>query len=189
MTIKSFLFFINFIGLNTLYLIAQNPEMKRVPLGDYATMEISKNFTEMDDDQIAFKYPAQRRPIVMFTDSFQEIDISFSIHPTLFVEKDMKLMMRFLKSTLIQQFEKIIFYTDTVISFQNKTMGCYTFKTERRQRSVTGEIILIEKYVSQRYLIAKNEMLIFSFYCPFDKKQEWEGKAKKMMESILLKVE
>ncbi|OFY62907.1 MAG: hypothetical protein A3H98_00775 [Bacteroidetes bacterium RIFCSPLOWO2_02_FULL_36_8] len=161
--------------------------MKQVSLGDYGTMEIPNNFIEMDDDMIAFKYPAQRRPIIMFTDSLQEVEVGLTMHPTLFEEKDMKLLMKFIKSTLIQQFDTVKFLSDTVLIHHEKKSGKFNLKTIRRFRSVTGKINLIEKYVSQRYFIIGKELLVFSFYCPFNIKNEWEEKTERMIGTIVLK--
>jgi hypothetical protein len=102
-------------------------------------------------------------------------------------QKDIQLERMFKKSALASQFDAIQFLQDTVKVINDNQFIVYEYLADASGVDATGLKTITKTYAYYQICYLKNKTYIFNFYCPADRKEEWQKAANQMMNSIKIR--
>ena len=147
------------------------------------TVKVPEDYQKLNDDQIADKIIATRKPLLMFSSPSGSADFSVSLGNSSknpWADSDLKLMVDFQKSNIRQLFTSVQFIQDKVVKVHGQNFAMLEFISEIKEKGKPA----IRKYNHIRYTIKKKNVLIFSFICPEQERMLYEGTAENIMETI-----
>lgn len=147
------------------------------------TVKVPENFQKLNDDQIADKIIATRKPLLMFSSPSGTADFSVSVGNSSknpWQDSDLKLMVDFQKSNIRQLFTSVDFIQDKIVKVNGQNYGLLEFVSEIKEKGKPA----IRKYNHIRYTIRKKNVLVFSFICPEQERMLYEGTAEEIMQTI-----
>ena len=184
---KSFRLFYFLIPLLTIVLLSWQPrekvKMVAHKVANMLTVKVPENFQKLNDDQIADKIIATRKPLLMFSSLSGSADFSVSVGNSSknpWQDSDLKLMVDFQKSNIRQLFTTVDFIQDKQVKVHGQTYGLLEFISEIKEKGKPT----IRKYNHIRYTIRKKNVLVFSFICPEQERMLYEGTAEEIMQTI-----
>jgi hypothetical protein len=184
---KSFRLFYFLIPFLTIVLLSWQPrekvKMVAHKVANMLTVKVPENFQKLNDDQIADKIIATRKPLLMFSSPSGSADFSVSVGNSSknpWQDSDLKLMVDFQKSNIRQLFTTVDFIQDKQVKVHGQTYGLLEFISEIKEKGKPT----IRKYNHIRYTIRKKNVLVFSFICPEQERMLYEGTAEEIMQTI-----
>lgn len=102
-------------------------------------------------------------------------------------QRDLKLEKMFKKSSLLNQFEKITFYQDTIKEINGKESIVFEYTGSLSGVNQNEEKITTTTYSYYQIVYVKNKTYILHFYCPEDRKAEWQAHAQTMLNSVKIR--
>jgi hypothetical protein len=67
-------------------------DLNMVNVTDFIRLPVPEDFTRMNDDQLAAKYPSGRKPLVMFTSTDLQVNFGVNATNTAWEEKDLVIL-------------------------------------------------------------------------------------------------
>lgn len=90
-------------------------------------MRLPTNFTLMEPEQAALKYPSARRPNLIYTDPSTTVNISFNHTATPLVVKDLEAFKQTMMQTIRKMQSSVRFLNDGVVQSNNQPAGFFEF--------------------------------------------------------------
>jgi hypothetical protein len=152
-------------------------------VADLVTVKVPESFKKLNDDQIADKIIASRKPLAMFSSPSGTADFSVSVGNSArnpWEDKDLKLMAEFQKSNIKAIFTSVEFTTDKIEKVNGQNFGIFEFISEVKEKGKPP----IRKYNNVRYTIKKKNVLIFSFVCSEAERPLNEPIAEEILKSV-----
>jgi hypothetical protein len=152
-------------------------------ISDLVSVKVPEGFQKLNDDQIADKIIASRKPLAMFANPSGTVDFSVSVGNSSknpWADKDLKLMADFQRANIRQLFTSVTFIQDKVVKVKGQNFIAFEFISEVKEKGKPP----IRKYNNLRYTIRKKNMLIFSFICPESERPKYEGLSEEILSSI-----
>jgi hypothetical protein len=152
-------------------------------VADLVTVKVPESFKKLNDDQIADKIIASRKPLAMFSSPSGTADFSVSVGNSArnpWEDKDLKLMAEFQKSNIKAIFTNVEFITDKMEKVNGQTYAIFEFISEVKEKGKPP----IRKYNNVRYTIKKKNVLIFSFICSEAERPLNEPIAEEILKSV-----
>jgi hypothetical protein len=178
----SLLLFASFFSFSILF---AQPKAKLITIkvDKILSMKIPENFIAMNDDQIADKMIATRKPLAAYTNPSGNTDITVTVgnsNKNPWKDQDLKLMAQFQKSNLMQLFTNVNMLQEKIVKVKGQQFAVFEFLSEVKEKGKSP----IRKYHHLRYAIRKGNMLVFSFICPESERSINEATAAEVMNSI-----
>jgi hypothetical protein len=152
-------------------------------IADLVSVKVPETFQKLNDDQIADKIIASRKPLAMYSSPNGSSDFSVSVGNSSrnpWEDKDLKMMAEFQKSNIKSLFTNVTFIQDKIIKSNGQMFADFEFISEVKDKGKPA----IRKYNRVRYTIKKKNVLIFSFVCPEVERPLYDGLAEDIMNSI-----
>jgi len=182
---KQFILFSLFLILKSAT-FAQNKEKVKLvyqKVADLVSVKVPENYQKLNDDQIADKIIASRKPLAMYSNPAGNCDFSVSVGNSArnpWEDKDLKMMAEFQKSNIRSLFTDVIFVQDKIEKVNGQAFAVFEFTSEVKEKGKPA----IKKYNHVRYTIKKKNVLIFSFICPESERPLQEEMAEEIMKSV-----
>ena len=152
-------------------------------VADLVTVKVPETFKKLNDDQIADKIIASRKPLAMFSSPSGTADFSVSVGNSArnpWADTDLKMMAEFQKSNIKSIFTSVEFITEKMEKVNGQTFAIFEFISEVKEKGKPP----IRKYNNVRYTIKKKNVLIFSFICSEFERPLNEAIADEILESV-----
>lgn len=184
---RHFRFILFFLPVVSVVLLSWQPrekvKMVAHKVANMLTVKVPENFQKLNDDQIADKIIATRKPLLMFSSPSGSADFSVSVGNSSrnpWQDSDLKLMVDFQKSNIRQLFTSVDFIQDKQVKVNGQMYGLLEFISEIKEKGKPT----IRKYNHIRYTIRKKNVLVFSFICPEQERMLYEGLAEDIMQTV-----
>jgi len=172
-----------FFVLSFLTIAQQKVSFKTIKVDKLLSMKIPENFVALNDDQIADKMIAPRKPLAAYSSPSGSTDITVTVgnsNKNPWKDQDLKLMAQFQKANIMQLFTNVSMIQEKIVKVKGQQYATFEFISEVKEKSKSP----IRKYHHLRYTIRKGNMLIFSFICPESERSLHEGTANQVMDSV-----
>lgn len=172
-----------FLVLSFLTHAQQKIALKTIKVDKLLSMKIPENFVALNDDQIADKMIAPRKPLAAYSSPSGSTDITVTVgnsNKNPWKDQDLKLMAQFQKANIMQLFTNVSMIQEKIVKVKGQQYASFEFISEVKEKSKNP----IRKYHHLRYTIRKGNMLIFSFICPESERSLHEGTATQVMNSV-----
>ena len=176
-------FFILFILLCASWQQKDSGKLVSVKVAEMLNVKVPETFQKLNDDQIADKIIASRKPLVMYSSPSGTADFSVSVGNSSknpWQDKDLKLMAEFQKANIRQLFTSVDFIQDKQVKIKGHQFWAFEFVSEVKEKGKPP----IRKYNNVRYAIHKKNMLIFSFICAEAERPVYQGLSEQILGSI-----
>ncbi len=167
---------------------ADKAKLMRVKVNDDLSVLVPKDWSPMDDRDIAQRYPSVRAPLVAYTNLARVVDFSVNISATQWPDDDAGLAQKFFKAGVMNIFDRVEMIDEGIQVISGKKFIYFEFESRingNRQQEENSEPVLRYTYI--QYLIQPGKALVFSFSCPKRQKEEWQETAREMMRGIKAK--
>ena len=159
------------------------PGLVSIKVDKLLTMKIPGNFLALNDDQIADKMIATRKPLAAYSNPAGNVDITVTVgnsNKNPWKDQDLKLMAQFQKANIMQLFTNVNMLQEKIIKVKGQQYASFEFISEVKEKGKTA----IRKYHHLRYTIRKGNMLVFSFICPESERSLYQETASEVMNSV-----
>jgi hypothetical protein len=149
------------------------------------TVTVPEELAPMTPEDIALRFPSVRAPLGAFTNQERLIDFSVNISATNWPDGDAELARKFFKASLQNLYDRLDMIKEGTQVIKKKKYIFFEFESRiSGDRRVQGLGEPIVKYVYIQYLVLKDKTLVFTFSCPKDRREEWQGQAHEIMNRI-----
>jgi len=161
-------------GLVVLDNISMEFEEKSL-LEDKIRIRLPKSFTVMSPEIAAIKFPSERRPGLIYSNSTASISISFN-HTNNNVLED---QINEAKNSMLQVLKKLqpsaVWLEDGVKTIAGKNIGYFDFLTKAIDTDIYNFMFLVE---------LDGRLLMCNFNCTVNEMEDWKFVARGIMESL-----
>jgi hypothetical protein len=175
-----FIFFFNSLPA---LLAQQKPALVPVKVDKVLSIRVPENFLPLNDDQIADKMIASRKPLLAYSSPSGSSDITVAVgnsNKNPWKDGDLKLMAEFQKANILQLFTNVNMIQEKMVKVKGQNFAVFEFISEVKEKGKPA----LKKYHHIRYTIRKGNVLIISFICPESERPVYESTAKDVMESV-----
>lgn len=168
--------------------VFQNEKLRKVEVTDNISMLLPEGFRAMTDDEIAAKYLTTKRPLALFTDYSQAIDLGINKAVTRWRNQDLEIMKSFQKSNIYSLYDKVDMLKEGTREINGRQYAYFEFVSEVKPE--VGSLLqksAIQNYTYIQYTIINNESMVINFTCPARMKLRCSEMAQKIMESVQIK--
>jgi len=160
-------------------------KLKPVKITKNITTSLPSDFGIMPDELIASRYPAQRKPIAAYTGANGLVDLVVTEKPSTFSKQDLPMLQKFYKPAILSMYSEVQFIREEVTTLNGREFLTFEFVSSvKDDDKKKNKLAPIQKYTIVQYTIENDKLLIFTFNCPANLKQEWQATANKIMRSI-----
>ncbi len=164
------------------------PKLKKTTIAKNLTIGVPEGFASLPDDGIAAKYPAQRRPLAVFSSPNGRVDMSVAQKPTTFSNRDYALLLKIYKASIQNMYGKVQFLREDIQTINKRDFVVLEFvSTVTDNRRGGGTLAPIRKYQLVQYAIEGDQLYVFTFDAPADEQAQWQPTAREIMSSVVLK--
>jgi hypothetical protein len=163
-------------------------KLTKIKVNETVTVQVPKEWTVMDERDIAQRYPSVRAPLAAYTNYERVADFMVNISATRWPDDNVELAKEFFKAGLVNMFDKVEMIDEGVREMSGKKFIFFEFESRmngNRSQEELREPILRYTYI--QYLIQPGQALVFSFSCPRRIRDEWQPTARSMMKGIKVK--
>jgi hypothetical protein len=161
-------------------------KLKKVELTKQVSVRLPEDFHAMNDDELARKFYAYRKPQAAFSSPDQQADFSYNVGNTPWRQKDIALLRDFYRSSIPRLYTKVAFTQDQVQTIADRQFAVFEFVAEVGEDNENsldyGRSTWVYSYI--QYTVEKGKVQIFHFTCPARFRQNWQETAKEIMQTI-----
>lgn len=165
----------------------QSGKLTKTKVTDNISMLMPEEFRPMTDDEIASKYFTTKRPMALFTNLNQTVDIGLNQAVTKWEPNDLEIMMSFQKSNIYALYDEINMISEGIKEVNKKRFGYFEFESVVKPEE--GSFLqkgAISKYTYIQYVLVDGQSLVFNFTCPSQLRQQWSDIAVEIMNNITI---
>jgi hypothetical protein len=152
------------------------------------TLAVPSDFQPMTDDQIADKYFTNRRPVAMFTDPRNIVDLGVNESQTEWSEADLLILKDFYKANISGLYTEVNYLRDGLEEINGRSYAVFEFEsTVADEDNAFSQKPAIRKYTYIQYTIVNGKSWVFNFTVPLRNKEQWQPIAGEIMNSIKIK--
>jgi len=177
-----------FLLIHLIFWQAQSPKLVRVNVGDDISIKVPDSFTLIPEGQMINRHVHFRRPLALYTDPNNDVDLSFNQNPTRWRESDIDILKDFYKSNILSLYDDVEFSKEAIEEIRGKKYAVFEFVSSIKgdQNSIRNTGTL-RKYTYIQYTVYQGSTLVVNFTSSIKTKQRWTPVAKEIMGSISLK--
>ena len=153
-------------------------------VGDDITIKIPSEFINMSDQDRMRKFATSRVPLAMYSTQMQDATLGINDNPMQWAENDTQTVYGFYKASVNALFDEIEFIQDTIKKINGKEFIVFEFTSVVRNDNTFGGKKTHRNYSYIQYTSHNDQVLLFNFGCSARIKNQWEGIANEMMDSI-----
>jgi hypothetical protein len=177
-----------FLSLLLVLTSYQEQKLLKTQVNDNISMLIPETFRPMTDDEIVGKYFTLKRPMAIYTDVSQKIDLGINQTITTWNESDLEIMMKFQKSNILSLYDEVNILSEGTKEVNGKKFGYIEFESViKGDEASFKDNTPIKKYSYIQYVIISDQSLLFNFTAPLGVKSQWQASIIEIMESINIK--
>ncbi|TRX59383.1 hypothetical protein FNH22_09455 [Fulvivirga sp. M361] len=171
-----------------LFVLPFQNKLVKTKVNESITVSLPDNFYPMSPEDIAQRYPSVRSPVGAYTNESRLVDFSVNVSATAWRERDVFIAKDFFKASIFNLYDKVNMIKEDVVEIDGRKFIVFEFDSR-----INGEAYSLDKkepihrYNYIQYLIVNGKTLVFSFNCHSRFKEEWQGKASRVMSSIKVK--
>lgn len=163
-------------------------KLVKTKMADGIRVSIPSDFYPMSPDDIAQRFPSVRAPLGAYTNQDRVVDFSANISATQWPDADLDVARQFFKAGLINLYDKIEVIEEGIHEVNKKKYIFFEFESYvKGSKREPGSEDPILKYTYIQYLVQTKRTLVFTFSCPKNQKDDWQGTARLMMKSVKVK--
>lgn len=163
------------------------PKLVKTQISKQITISLPKDFTVMPDEGIAQKYPAQRKPLAVYTSPNGQVDVAVSQRPASFRKSDMAMLKEFYKASILGMYSDVEFIREEMATINKQDFIVFEFVSTVKDERRSSTMAPIKRYTIAQYTIIGNQLTIFTFNVPFLLKRDWQETAQQVMASVKVK--
>jgi hypothetical protein len=187
-TIVNRTFLLTFLLFSSLLSIAQQHTLKKTKINKEITINVPTSLIPMSDQQRRQKYVSNREPIAMYTSEDGNIDFGINVNSSSWSSDDYELLRQFYRSGILNLYDDVDFYRDTLQVINGKTFISFEFRgTLYSKEGSFRQNQTLSKYVYICYTLKDDRVLLFNFSAPYALRNYWRPTADAMMNSIKFK--
>ena len=185
-TVKRYL--MKFLLFIPLLFALQEQDLIRVNISEDISIKVPKQLSPVPDGQIRNRHVHFRKPLALYTDANNEIDLAFNQNPTRWREEDISILKDFYKSNILNLYDDVEFSKEEITEIRGKNFVVFEFIS-----SVKGDAnsirrnTALRKYTYIQYTIFNGSTLVCNLTTPINLKARWAGIAPEIMNSIAFK--
>ena len=147
------------------------------------TVSMPEDFLPMTDDDIAARFPSNRKPLAAFTAPNAKTEFVINMANNLWGNR-LIVLKDIYKASVMNLFQKVTFLQDTIITRGKRNYIVLEFISEQENKmgNMTNEPIKFYTHIN--YTVADNRIFIFNFTTRYRLLEEWQSTAQAMMNSI-----
>ncbi len=164
----------------SLLLLAAPGSYQKVKLGEKASIKLPEGFYPMTEQDYREKYLSTKMPIASYTDQERANDFFYNIAANEWQDKDISLLLKFNKSSIVSMHTKVDFLMEQVIenSKTRQQQGVLEYVSTMSDKRGS-----VSKYHYQVYIVVKRKIHIFTLIVPISFKDKWQPEARKFMQT------
>jgi hypothetical protein len=151
-------------------------------INDFITIPVPEDFKQMNDDELAAKYPSGRKPLAMFSSFDLLTNFGVNATNTAWEEKDLAILKDFQKANIRTLYENAAFTRDEIVKIGKKQFAVFEFVGDGSAEG--GRTAKYKQYYYMMYCIVRKQVYVFNFNCPNTEKQAWQPMVQKMMAGV-----
>ncbi|CAN5899063.1 hypothetical protein BH24BAC1_BH24BAC1_26210 [soil metagenome] len=163
------------------------PKLVKTTINKQISLSLPKEFTIMPDEGIAQKYPAQRKPLAVYTSPNGQVDLAVSQRPASFKKSDLAMAKEFYKASLLSMYSDVEFIREEITPINKQEFVVFEFVSTVKDERKTSNLSPVRRYTIVQYTIIGNQLTIFTFNVPFMLKRDWQETAQQVMASVKVK--
>ena len=163
------------------------PNLKKTTITKNLTIGVPTDFAALPDDGIAAKYPAQRRPLAVFSSPNGRVGMSVARNPTTFSNRDYALLLKIYKASIQNMYGKVQFLQEDIRTVNKRDFVLLEFVSTVADNRRTGTLAPIRKYQLVQYAIEGDQLYVFTFDAPAQEQAQWQPVAQAVMNSVIMK--
>ena len=160
-------------------------KLVKTKIADGIIASLPKELYPMTPEDVAQRFPSVRAPLGAYTNEDRLVDFSANISATNWPDGNVDMAQKFFKAGLYNLYDKLDLISEGIQVNHKKKFIFFEFDSrisgDRRKQGFQEPVL---KYTFIQYLVEPNRTLVFSFTCPKDRKEEWQGTAREVMKSV-----
>ncbi len=159
--------------------------LKKFKPAENIVLKLPADFVPMTPQEQQQRYQSPRLPLAMYTDAQHVVDFGINRSYALWDEKDIELMRKFYEASILELFDKVRFLNKGIANINGRDYAFFEFESimyaeNKSQRNIS-------KYTYIMYTVAGGTTYVFNFTCPVRLRNQWQGTARKIMQTIKIK--
>ncbi|MEM9339372.1 MAG: hypothetical protein AAGA66_11635 [Bacteroidota bacterium] len=150
-------------------------------------MKVPDTFINMNDQDRMTKVASSKIPFAMFTTQDQEVTLGVNDNPMQWTAPDTKTVYGFYKASIRSLFDKVEFIQDDIRKINGREFIVFEFVSTVVNDNEFSSKKPQSNYSYIQYTSYNGQVLLFNFGCRARYKNQWEGIAKEVMESVKIK--
>ncbi|AKF92346.1 hypothetical protein J5TS2_16650 [Brevibacillus halotolerans] len=150
---------------------------ERSLLEDKLSIPMPKAFTPMSPETAALKYPSERRPTLIYTNSTGSINVAINHTQTRLTDAEMKEFTAAMVHLLRKTQKLLQWHGDDVVEVNGKPIGYCEFLTPAYNVNLYNFMFFTE---------LDGKALLCTFNCTEDEMDDWRLVARGMMEAVVI---
>lgn len=168
--------------------IVQSQSYMQVEATKNITLAVPSDFQPMTDDQIADKYFTNRRPVAMFTDPRNVVDLGVNESQTEWSEEDLVILKDFYKANISGLYTEVNYLREGLEEINGRSYAVFEFESiVKDEDNAFSQKSEIRKYTYIQYTIVNGKSWVFNFTVPIRDKPQWQPIAGEIMNSVKIK--
>ncbi len=168
-----------------LLLSGQQSKLVKTKISDNIMARLPSDFYLLPPEELQSKSVSYRMPIAYYTNPEKEIDFSVNNSASKWQGSNIDLIREFYKSNIMNLFDDVKILHEDIVTINNREFIVFEFYgTILPGESLFRQENPDRKYFYIQYTVKENQILIFTFIAPGNKKEQWEGTASAIMQSI-----
>lgn len=156
----------------------------KITLDKNVSIKLPSSYTIMSDDDIASRYPSYRKPIAMYISDDRMADFGYNVSNGVW-GNDIELLRKVYKSTIMNNFNKVTFINDTIVTFKKRKYILFEYISEvSDENNASGQKKSIKTYTNSKYALQNGEIYIFNFNCPEKLKEKFQLQANQILSTV-----
>jgi len=156
--------------------------LNMVNVTDFIKIPVPEDFSRMNDDQLAAKYPSGRKPLAMFTSVDLLVNFGVNATNTAWEEKDLVILKDFQKANIRTLYENALFSRDEIVKIGKKEFAIFEFVGDAS--SAEGRTAKFKTFYCLMYCIIRKQVYVINFNCPNTERMAWQNQVKKMVSGV-----
>ncbi len=167
-------------------LIFQSPvNYVKTEVGEGITLKVPESFAPLPDNLMEQKYLSARKPIALYTNENQQVDVGVSTSNARWQANDLPMLQSFYRSNIMALYDEVAFNKEALEKVNGKDFAVFEFVSlVRPEEDALTAQRPIRKYTYIQYTIHNGKSYVFTFNCPAEQQSQWQEVAKTIMESV-----
>ena len=154
-------------------------------LTDNISVRLPKDFYPMTDEDKAQRYESARLPIALYTDQDRLADFGVNRSYSTWQQGDLKMVEEFYQASIIELYDKVKFISKGIKNVNKHDFVYFEFESVvYPENDFQGNIA---KYTYLMYCIEDGTTYLFNFTCELGARNQFQGTAHQIMESVKVK--